>query len=55
MLKIDSRTAVLLTIIGFVIVLTGLAFLLVSAWAQGIVMTALGLAVSRLGYRSSKV
>ncbi|MCD9198721.1 hypothetical protein [Aeromicrobium wangtongii] len=52
MLKIDSRTAVLVTLVGFAVTLTGLAFLLVSAWIQGVVITLLGLAVITFGYRS---
>ncbi len=49
---IDSQTAVLLTVIGFVVVLTGLAFLLVSAWIPGVVIIALGLAAGSIGYRT---
>jgi len=51
-LKLDSRVAVLFTLIGVVIALTGLAFLLVSAWIPGVAMVALGLAGSSVGYRS---
>ncbi|MCL8251953.1 MULTISPECIES: hypothetical protein [Aeromicrobium] len=50
--KIDSQTAVLLTLIGFVVALTGLAFLLVSAWVPGVVIIALGLAAGSIGYRA---
>ena len=49
---IDSQTAVLLTLIGFVVALTGLAFLLVSAWIPGVVIIALGLAAGSVGYRA---
>jgi len=52
-LKLDSRLAVLVTLIGLVVALTGLAFLLVNAWIPGVAMFALGLAASSVGYRSS--
>jgi len=44
--KIDSQTA-------FVVALTGLAFLFVSAWVPGIVIIALGLAAGSIGYRAA--
>jgi hypothetical protein len=51
-LNIDSRIAVLVTLIAAVIALTGLAFLLVGAWIPGVVMLALGLIGSGVGYGS---
>jgi hypothetical protein len=50
--SLDARTAVLLTVIGFVVSLTGIAFLLVSAWVPGSVVIALGLAAGSVGYRA---
>lgn len=55
MLKLDSQIAVLLTLIGVVVALTGLAFLLVAAWTPGAVMLGLGLAAGSVGYRSLDV
>lgn len=52
MLKLDETIAVLLTLIGTVVALTGLSFLLVGAWVPGLAMLALGLAGSSVGYRN---
>jgi hypothetical protein len=51
--KIDSQTAVLLTVIGVAVVLTGLALLFVGAWLPGGVVIALGLAAGSVGYRAA--
>jgi len=52
-LTLDSRLAVLLTLIGAVVALTGLALLLVNAWIPGAAMLALGLAGGGVGYRNA--
>jgi hypothetical protein len=52
MLKLDSQIAVLMTLLGVAVTLTGLAFLLVAAWTPGAVMIGLGLAAGSVGYRS---
>lgn len=51
-LKLDPRIAVLLTVIGVAVALTGLAFLLVGAFVPGIVIVALGLASGSVGYNA---
>jgi len=50
--NLDSTSAVLLTLLGTVITLTGLALLLVSAFVPGMVIVALGLAGGSIGYRA---
>lgn len=51
-LNLESRHLVLLTVLGVVLTLTGLAFLLVSMWIAGGVTLALGTAMGTAGYRS---
>ncbi|NRQ49232.1 hypothetical protein [Aeromicrobium stalagmiti] len=53
MLKIDLRIAVLLTLLGAVVALTGVAFLMLAQFQTAGVLIALGLAASAVGYRAS--